>query len=342
MARSMLALASVWMPQAASPASSPSGAPTWRCDGVGRGLRVEPHGAAVEIVGVDVAEHDVGIRDGRLLAAAAVADGAWIGTGALRPDLDQPHVGVGDAAAAGADLQQLDGRHVDRQAAALAVAHLVHLEGGRDGGLAAVDGAELGRGAAHVEGEDPVEALLLADGAAQQHAGGGPELDDADRHVAGELGRHQPAVRLHDEEIRGDTLLLEGACQPADVAADDGLDVGVGHHRAGALVFAILGRDVGGERHGRCWDAFRQALRRWPSRARGRRRRAAGTPRSTRSSRPRSRPSTSLEGRGVERLLDGAVGQGALAPPRRCRAAAPAAPAWPGTYRRCRSASGGR
>ena len=98
---------------------------------------------------------------------------------------------MGDAAAAGADLQQLDRGDVDGKAAALAIAHLVDLEGRRDGGLAAVDGAELGRGAAHVEGEHAIEAFLLADHAAQQDAGRRSRLDDADRHVAGELRRHQ-------------------------------------------------------------------------------------------------------------------------------------------------------
>ncbi len=341
MARSMLALASVWMPQAASPSIEPERSADVALDRVGCGLRVEPHGAAVEIVGVDVAEHDVGIRDGRLLAAAAIADGAWIGAGALGPHLDQPHVGVGDAAAAGADLQQLHRRHVDRQAAALAVAHLVHLEGGRDGRLAAVDRAELGRGAAHVEGEHPVEAFLLADGAAQQHAGGGARLHDADRHVAGKFRRHQPAVRLHDEKIRGDALLLEGSRQPADVAADDGLDVGVGHHRAGALVLAILGRDVGRERDGGGGDALNQA------RADGLLVRGGGVGvQQAHGDRfvvfARDPPQHLLEGRRHRAVARSCHRPARARPPRRCRAAAPAAPAWPGTYRRCRSASGGR
>ena len=161
MARSMLALAMAWMPQAASPGVSAERHCRYaRPMAVGRGLRIKPHGAAVEIVGIDVAQHDVGIGDGRAVAAAAVADGPGIGAGALRPDLDEPHVGAGDAAAAGADLQQLHGRDVDRQAAALAIAHLIDLEGRRDRRLAAVDGAELGGGAAHVEGEHALEALL--------------------------------------------------------------------------------------------------------------------------------------------------------------------------------------
>src|SRR6185503_6701018 len=115
-------------------------------DAGGGGFRVKPHGAAVEPVGRDIAEHDVGIGYGGLLAAAAVADRAWLGAGAVRPDNDHTAIGAGDAAAPGADLDHLHGGHVDGQAAAFLVAHHVDLEGRHDGGLAVVYGAELGGG----------------------------------------------------------------------------------------------------------------------------------------------------------------------------------------------------
>ena len=149
---------------------------------------IEPHGPAVKIVGVDVTQHDVGIRDGRPGAAAAVAHGTRIGAGAFWADLDEPHVGMGKAATASADLEQLDSRHVDGEAATLAIAHLIDLEGGSDRRLPAIDGAELGRGSAHVECEYALDVLLLADDAAQQHARCGSRFDDANRHVAGKLG----------------------------------------------------------------------------------------------------------------------------------------------------------
>ena len=131
-----------------------------------------------------------------------------------------------------------------------------------------------------------------ADHAAQQDAGSRPRFDDADRHIAGELGRHQPAVRLHDEEVAADALLRQGARSAGDVAVDDRLDVGVGHHGAGALVFAELGRDLRGKRNGALRACAGQALTDEPVRARPWRRHAAGTRRRTRSSAPRSRSST--------------------------------------------------
>ncbi len=57
-------------------------------DGAARGRGVDGHGAAGQRARVEVAEHDVGVGDGRLLAAAAVAGGARIGAGALGADLE--------------------------------------------------------------------------------------------------------------------------------------------------------------------------------------------------------------------------------------------------------------
>ena len=53
-------------------------------------------------------------------AAAAVARRAGVGAGRLGPDLQQTElVDAGQAAAAGADLDEVDRRHRDREARAL-------------------------------------------------------------------------------------------------------------------------------------------------------------------------------------------------------------------------------
>ena len=54
-----------------------------------RALDVEADLAAEEVVGVEPAEHDVGVGHGRLGAAAPVADRPGIGARALRPDAQQ-------------------------------------------------------------------------------------------------------------------------------------------------------------------------------------------------------------------------------------------------------------
>ena len=79
--------------------------------------RVEPDGAAGEIVGIELAEDEVGVGDRRAVAAATVAGGSGLGPGTLRSGLDPSHrVDPGDRAATGPDLDHLDDRDRDRHA----------------------------------------------------------------------------------------------------------------------------------------------------------------------------------------------------------------------------------
>ena len=75
------------------------------------GGAVELHVAAEKVVGVEQAEHEVGVGHRRLRSAAAVAGRAGRGAGAFGTDLEQSQrIGMGDAAAAGADLDHVDRR----------------------------------------------------------------------------------------------------------------------------------------------------------------------------------------------------------------------------------------
>ena len=179
----------------------------------------------------------------------AIADGTRVSAGAVGPDDDHALVVARDAAAAGADLDHLHGRHVDRQAAALLVADEVDLERRHDRRLAAVDGTELGRGAAHVEGDDVLAPLGLADDRAHEDAGGWPGFDDAHGKIAGEVGRDEPAARLHHEQVSGDATLRERLFEVTQVTVDDRLHVGIRNGGVGALILAELRRDLRGDRH---------------------------------------------------------------------------------------------
>ena len=109
---------------------------------------------------VEVAEHQVGVGHRRLGAAAAVAGRP--GHGPRRPGADpQRAAGVDprDAAAAGADLGQVDDGDLDREAGARAgaaeAALAADLEVVGDPGRPSAHDARLGRGAAHVERDAP-------------------------------------------------------------------------------------------------------------------------------------------------------------------------------------------
>ena len=130
---------------------------------------IQAHLAAQEEARVEVA----GVRDRRLLAAAAVAGRARLGPGALRADRQQAQlVDSGQAPTAGPDLDQLNRRRSDRQPGAFLEALLAagfEREGGRR--EAVIDQARLGRRAAHVEGQHVALAGLSAEDRRHQRPG---------------------------------------------------------------------------------------------------------------------------------------------------------------------------
>ena len=129
---------------------------------------------------VEVAEQQVAVGDGRLGAAAAVADGARLGARALGPDAQGAGaVHPGDGAAAGRDLGEIDHRHADRVAGAVhpavAAGAAADLVLGRRLVLAVADQARLGGGAAHVEGEQVARPICRATRAAATTPAAGPD-----------------------------------------------------------------------------------------------------------------------------------------------------------------------
>ena len=71
--------------------------------------QVQLHGAAKEIVGIDPAEHDVGVGHGRFTTTLPIADRARLGAGALRSDVDTAiGIAAGQAAASGPDLLDVE------------------------------------------------------------------------------------------------------------------------------------------------------------------------------------------------------------------------------------------
>src|SRR5205807_8175952 len=129
--------------------------------------------AAGEVRGVEVAEQEVRVGDRRLTATEAVGRRTRVRARAARADFQQTDlVDGGDRAAAGADLDQLDGGDADRQPAALHEALLARgFEGVGGERLAAVDERELGGGAAHVEREQVAVAVFAAEEGGGQRPG---------------------------------------------------------------------------------------------------------------------------------------------------------------------------
>ena len=137
-------------------------------------------------------------------------------------------VDAGQRAAAGADLDHLDHGDAHRQAAALheAVA-AVDLEAARGHRLAVVDDADLGGRAAHVEGQDAVDAHVLGDPGRQDHAARRARFDEADREAHRRLERGEAAARGHQQQRAGEARRM----RRGSAGSRDSAPSAAGHRR---------------------------------------------------------------------------------------------------------------
>ena len=223
------------IPSAVSSSSRPSDSAS-RADGGGRGLGVERDPAGEPRVAGQVAQQQVGVGHGRLVAAAPVTGGPRLGAGRARPDPQRAAaVAPADRAAAGADRVDVDHRQLDRAAVDLARVGPAH--------LALLDHADVAGGAAHVE---PDRVALAADPGEQPGADGaaGRAGEDAPGAGRGRLSRRNDAAGgLHDHgcrQPRATGRLLE----PSQIAAEQRREVGVDRGRRAALVLAEAGQDL--------------------------------------------------------------------------------------------------
>ena len=185
--------------------------------GVQRLVAVRPEHPR-EVLRLDAAEHHVGVGDGER-AAAPVAGRAGVGTGRVRADPVPGAVEVQDRTAAGRDGVDVDHRRAQPHAGHLGVEDpLVPPGVVRD----------VGRGAAHVEADDVVEAGELRH---PYHADDAAGRAGQDRVLAAEVpGLGQAAVGLHEHQP--DAGQLPG--DPVDVAAHNRGQVRVDDRRVTA------------------------------------------------------------------------------------------------------------
>ena len=156
---------------------------------------------------------------------------------------------MGNGAAAGADLDHLHGLDFERQPAATAeLGSVRHFQLRRDARMAAQQHAQLGGGAAHVEGHQIAVAALPGILARRDHACGGPGLDHADRQRTGGDAWHDAAGRRHPKELPG---FAPGqlALELRHVTRHQRPCVGVDRRGGCAVVLADFRAHAGRQRH---------------------------------------------------------------------------------------------
>ena len=224
------------MPSAASTALKPSGSAILSLERAFGGRNVELHLAAEKALGVEPAEHQIGVGHRRLGAAEAVAGRSGRGARALRADAQRAVVDARDRAAAGADFENVHHRDLHRQRL------LVAADQRRAGGqrLAVVDDAGFGGGAAHVERDRVVDAEHPAQRLRADHARRRSGFQHAHALALRLFGLVESAGRLHDQKRAGKAGRAHVRVDLADVAADFWADIGVGGNRRAALELAVL------------------------------------------------------------------------------------------------------
>ena len=307
MAPIMWALAISTMPLAAASGSRPSGAATRsamarRAASASSAISPPRKNAGSSRPSARFASVMVGRR-----AAAAVAGRPRAGAGAPRADAQRAaRVDPRLAAAARADLDQVDHRRADRVAAAPALAERrhrlrAHLHLGGEPQPPVLDQPDLGGGAAHVEREHVGVAVRRGHRPGRDDARGGPGLDHVDGPLLGRGRRHDAAVGLHHVERRGGAERGEPRLERVHVARHDRHDRGVHRGGAGPQVLAELRADLGGDRQ----PGLRQLLR---ARSRPRRARGPGSGRSAGSRSPPPRPASARSRRTAARTAPSSSG----------------------------------
>ena len=170
------------------------------CDGRERRSRpvdVERDLAAEEVVRVDASGDHVRVGHRRLRAAPPVAGRPGLGAGAARSDLERAgRVDPGDRAAAGADLDDVDDRHLDRVARRTPACAR-----SRSRPPAARSSPSTSEAFAVVPPMSSVirfgSPISLPDRGRPDHAADRPRLDELDRRLRGDVEAGDAAVRLH-------------------------------------------------------------------------------------------------------------------------------------------------
>ena len=150
--------------------------------------------AAVKQLRVEPAQHQVGVGDGRAVAAAAVAGGPRLGARRSRADVEgAAGIAPCDRAAAGADDVQVDDRKLTGSPWKLP--SVVTCD------VAVLDQPDVEAGAAHVDRDDAVAAVLAAVPGRGDDAAGRTGIYGRHRTVARIFDRRRAAVGLDDEEL---------------------------------------------------------------------------------------------------------------------------------------------
>ena len=216
---------------------------------------IKRHAACSKAIGVDATQHQVGVCHGRLFAATPIASRPGLGAAGVWPDGDALHgIDSADGAAPRANFHQLDDGNAHGQSAAFEVfPDPADFEAARPFRLAIVDQANLGGGAAHVEGQDLVQAAFACQMCGQNGTASRAGFDQPNWKACGQLQRGQSPARHHQQQWAQQAFLADAFLQPKEVAAHQRAYVGVGDGGRKTLVFSNFGAHLRRQTNADLW-----------------------------------------------------------------------------------------
>ena len=203
-------------------------------------VTIQFHGPAVEVIFIQVPQHQVGIRHGRFGAAMAVTCGAGVCPGTGRPHVQHAAVidaGYGPAPGAhGVDVQHRH-RHVKAAYFIFRCDHRPFI----------LYQGDVETGAAHVHADD----IFVVMGAAVMNPGPGPARGSGQQGIdgkpAGDFRGHAAAVGLHDIQHTGKPVFTQTRLQVLQVAGQWRPGVGIQRRGAVPLVHPYLRQYFAGQ-----------------------------------------------------------------------------------------------
>ncbi len=210
-------------------------------DGGFRSSPIQRPRAAHEGRGIEITEHDIGVRHRRGKPAIAVARRPRHRARAFRSHPQcAAAVDAGDRAATRRDARDVEASQCD----ALSRQHAV---GGKRS-LPFRNQRDVGRGAAHVERHEIGDADEIGAAPAAGHATRRARQHGAGGKPRGFLHRGHAAMRQHDKQATLEAGLDQPLFQIGQIAPHHRLDIGVHHRSRNALIFLDLRQHVAGTR----------------------------------------------------------------------------------------------
>ena len=199
-------------------------------------LDIERHAPAEQFCR-QMAEHHMGIGHRRLGPAMPIGRRSRSCASALRTDGQRAIGDLRDRTAACADRHHVD--HGKRQRPFADAAMLGQPD------LAILDQADIGAGAADIDGDDILDAAGRGRSPRPDHAGSRPRKRRQRRRLADGLGPGDAAIRLHQQKRRFNLLVGQPLFQPFDIGGDARHDGGIQNRGQRAFELAHHRQNIG-------------------------------------------------------------------------------------------------